>query len=350
MGPAPLVVLAATLLSACVALPTRDSLSSLPGPQANLVGDAAMSDARARFRDIFCALLSRDSATPVPAGCDGWLWRLDDEPAATHRPLPDADLAPQVYLVTGAFSECLGDEARPFNTAAARLRSRGYRIATVVVSGRSGPAFNARQIAERLADPPAGEEGPAVLVGYSKGINDILEFLVDFPQAAARVESVVSVAGAVGGSPLASQMAGIYDALLEGIPSSRCPPGDGQVIDSLGSETRRDWLESHDLPHSVRYYSIVAFTTSERVARILRPAWKLLIAYDSRNDGQLLARDALIPGSTLLGYVDADHWSVAIDVESVHPVLGARHDTRPFPREALLEAILLKLAEDRVPD
>jgi hypothetical protein len=249
--------------------------------------------------------------------------------------------------VSGAFSECLGEEARPFGLAAARLRDRGYRIATIIVSGRSGVEFNARQIAERLAEPHPGEDGRVVLVGYSKGVNDILEFLATYPDVASRVEAVVGVAGAVGGSPLAAQMAGTYDVLLQGIGSSHCPPGDGQVIDSLRPESRREWFATHGLPGSVRYYSLAAFTTRDRIARILHPPWKLLLAHDPRNDGQLLARDALIPGSVLLGYLHADHWSAVIDVESVHPVLGAREDPTPFPRETLLEAILLQVAEDR---
>ena len=36
---------------------------------------------------------------------------------------------------------------------------------------------------------------------------------------------------------------------------------------------------------------------------------------DPLNDGQLLFIDQLIPGSALLGYVNADHWTVAIPVE-----------------------------------
>jgi hypothetical protein len=45
--------------------------------------------------------------------------------------------------------------------------------------------------------------------------------------------------------------------------------------------------------------------------------------------------------------VHADHWSAAIDVEIVHPLLGTRPDPAPFPRAALLEAMLLQLAESR---
>jgi hypothetical protein len=343
-----LVVAVAGVLSGCMSLPTRQELSALPAPHTELAGRRAVTDGRARFRDIFCAVLEREQAGDAQQRpCSEWLWNLGDDPVVEHRPLPLPDLAPQVYLVTGAFSECLGDEARPFNNATTRLRAAGYRIATIVVGGRSGSEHNAQQIAERLANPLPGEEGPVVLIGYSKGANDILEFLVRYPGLAARVETMVSVAGAVGGTPAADQAVGVYDLLFNRIPSSRCAPGDGKVIDSLGQQVRQSWLEQNALPGHVRFFSLATFTTRERVAATLVPVWKILLAHDLRNDGQLLARDMLVPGSTLLGYADADHWSVAIDVEEVHPVLGARTDAVPFPRAALLEAILLQVGESR---
>jgi hypothetical protein len=92
---------------------------------------------------------------------------------------------------------------------------------------------------------------------------------------------------------------------------------------------------------------MAAFTTRPRVAAALVPTWEQLLRHDPYNDGQLLARDALIPGSTLLAYLDADHWAAAIDVESAHHWLAARQDPVPFPRAALLEAVLLQLAEAR---
>jgi hypothetical protein len=346
---APLLLLAYAALAGCVSLPTREELISPPGPEAALDAGEPLVDGRSRFRDIFCALLPRDSASGDPPDCSGWLWRLDDEAPASPQPMPAPDRTPQVYLVTGAFSECLGDEARPFNGAVPLLTAAGYRISTIVVSGRSGPAHNARQIAERLSAPPAGEEGPVVLIGYSKGANDILEFLVSYPDIAARVSSVVSIAGAVGGSPLAAEAEDLYDLLLRRLPSKRCPPGDGGVVASLRPEARREWLATHRLPGGIRYYSVAAFTSRERVARVLVSTWKRLLRFDHRADGQLLARDALIPGSTLLAYLHADHWSAAIDVEAVHPVLGARRDRAPFPRGALLEAILLQLSEATTP-
>lgn len=340
------ILLLALPLWGCTSLPTRQELLSSPGPQSTLPAGLPIQDGRARFRQIFCGVLDRSAAgNGQERACSDWLWQLDDESPVESRPLPEPDLTPQVYLVSGAFGDCLGDEARPFNSAARALSAAGHRIATIVVSGRSGSGRNAQQIAERLEQAPPDEAGPVVMIGYSKGANDILEFLVRYPELAARVASVVSVAGAIGGSPLAASAGGFYDVLLSWIPSDRCPAGDRDVIDSLRQQERRDWLAQNALPDSVRYYSVAAFTTRPRVADGLLPSWKLLLPYERRNDGQLLAGDALIPGSTLLGYIDADHWSAAIDVESVHPVLGARPDPTPFPRAALLEAILLQVSE-----
>lgn len=346
--PIPLILLAVATLSGCVSLPTRQELMSLPGPQATLPAGISIRDGRARFRDIFCGVLAeKPAADDQNRECSDWLWQLSDEPPTERRPLPDADRAPQIYLVTGAFSECMGEDAAPFNGATDTLVDTGYRIASIVVSGRSGSEHNARQIADRLSASLPGEEGPVVLIGYSKGANDILEFLVRYPDIAARVESVVSVAGAIAGTPLATEGAGAYDMLLDWIPSDRCPPGDRRVVDSLREDVRRDWLAHNPLPASVQYFSLAAFTTRPRMARAFVPAWKFLLRHDRRNDGQLLARDSLIPGATLLGYLDADHWSAVINVEAVHPVLGARRDAVPFPRAALLEAILLQVAESR---
>jgi hypothetical protein len=130
------------------------------------------------------------------------------------------------------------------------------------------------------------------------------------------------------------------------MPASQCPPGDGEVVDSLRPAVRKQWLRDHELPRQVHYYSIAAFTTRERVARALVPSWKILLKYGRRNDGQLLARDELIPGSTVLGYLNADHWAVALDIEDDWPLLAQRSVDDPFPHLALLQAILQRVAAD----
>jgi hypothetical protein len=332
---------AAMALPGCVSLPTTEELLRPPAPHLAADAQPGIVDGRGEFRQLFCASLEEhpeDAGSPVP--CDFWLYHLEDEPpgAPVPHPLPTPPL--QVVLVTGAFSECFGDEALPFGSAVNHLRDDGYRIDTIVVGGRSGTEHNARQIADFLGAWPVQRDLPLVLIGYSKGTSDILQFLVDFPEQRKQVDAVVSVAGSIGGSPLADEYDGLYELLFSHLPSGHCPPGDGDVVHSLRTEVRDQWLRDNALPATVDYYSIAAFTDRERVARALVFSWETLLKYGRRNDGQLLVQDALVPGSTLLGYLHADHWAVALDIEAESPLLAHREESAQFPHLAFLDAVL----------
>jgi hypothetical protein len=62
---------------------------------------------------------------------------------------------------------------------------------------------------------------------------------------------------------------------------------------------------------------------------------------DARNDSQVLFYNQVIPGSTLVGYLNADHWALAVPVSRSHPWLGSTLlNHNGYPREALLEALL----------
>ena len=126
----------------------------------------------------------------------------------------------------------------------------------------------------------------------------------------------------------------------------RCEKGDGAVVDDLRTNVRKMWLAENVLPSHVRYYSLAAFTTRDRMARALVSTWKSLLRDNWRNDGQLLPEDALLPNSTLLAYLDADHWAVAMELEKEHGVLAARRDESRFPHGALLGALLHVVGED----
>jgi hypothetical protein len=157
---------------------------------------------------------------------------------------------------------------------------------------------------------------------------------------------VVSVAGPIYGSPLADKAKGAYSALLAKAPYDKCPPGDGGVLQSLSPAAAMEWLATNPLPLHVRYYSITGFTTRKHVARLLVPAWRLLNRTDVRNDGQVFAADAVIPGSTLLGLANADHWGIAETIESVRTFLADRPDPRPFPLEQLFVSMIRFVAHD----
>ena len=343
-------VLSATmLLGGCATTPDARALLAAPVPLKTVEGSPAVREGRAGFRRVFCSAMRADGLMPSDdASCDRWLWRLPDEPEGSpgrdeFAPMPGH---PAVFLVTGAFSECVGEEARPFTTGAARLRASGAQVETVVVSGRSGTANNARQVADAIERAQPDVDQPLIVIGYSKGALDVLRFLVDFPVLADRVDAVVSVASPIYGTALADTADPVYSALLAKLPYEGCPPGDGQVIRSLSPATATQWLVSNPLPDQVRYYSLAAFTTREHVARALVPPWRFLNRIDFRNDGQVVAADAVIPGATLLGYANADHWGVAQRVESAHAVFAARPDPAPFPLEQLFLSIVQFVSDD----
>lgn len=335
------------VIGGCASLPPaeelRDSVAAYPGGPV-----PASLDGRARFREIFCQLAAPHEERGFdPETCNDLLWSLEDEPTPSNSrsvlPALASDL--RIFVVSGAFGDCRAIDTTPFGSEIQQLASRGVRIEPVMVSGRSGTEHNARQLAEAIERSGLRPEDRIVLIGYSKGAVDILQFLADFPQLGRQVVSVVSVAGAIYGSHLAAKADWWYRNLFTESFAKTCDPGDGQVISSLLPDTRRAWLEEHPLPQHVAYFSLAAFTTDEHLSRGLNVPWRILSAYDLRNDGQLLVGDSVIPGSTLLGYANADHWDVAISLELQMPHLSARKSPRHFPRSALLEATLRYVSE-----
>ncbi len=342
-----LVILATALLlfSGCTRVPRYEELQQtravLPTP-----APGVKADGRVRFREIFCALVQTQGVSPEQRAteCDTLLWRLADEPAQqAESPVPLLDPTLQVFVVGGAFSDCFGTASIAYRDAVERLSAEGYPVAALDIGSRSSSEHNARMIAEGLAETPGG---PVMLVGYSKGAVDILYFLANYPDLARRVVAVLSVAGPIRGSEVAKQGLWAYDTFLSGTFAQRCDPGDGGVLDSLLPETRLEWLLQHPLPDTVRFYSLVAFTTREHLARGLMPTWEILASSDLRNDGQLTITDGIWPGSTLLGYVNSDHWGLAIAIEEELSFIAARPDDRLYPRGLLFEAALRYVAED----
>ena len=55
----------------------------------------------------------------------------------------------------------------------------------------------------------------------------------------------------------------------------------------------------------------------------------------------------MIPGSTLLGYLNADHWAASVPIAESHPFIG-RHfaDRNGYPRQAMAEALMRYIEEE----
>ncbi|MEA3015835.1 MAG: hypothetical protein QOI38_557 [Sphingomonadales bacterium] len=304
---------------------------------------AGVSDYRARFREIFCAIREREN---YPRPCEELLHRLSGEAAASGLPVSFAAPAERrrILVVPGIFGECAAHIATPFKDAEEQIRSMGYRFDLIPVSGRSSSAANARTIRDWIRDNVAPGER-LLVIGYSKGTSDILETLALYPQSLPPGTAIVTVAGVVAGTPVADWWERGHSAVAQ-LPLPGCGPGDGEGMASITRRERLDWLSRNVLPPDRSYFSIAAFALKRNISIVLQPFNAQLSGIDAWNDGQILHHDAIIPAGYLLGYLNADHWAVTLPLARYAPWLGRTVVNRnEFPRAILLEAIVRSVEE-----
>jgi dienelactone hydrolase len=339
------------MLGACVTRPLVPYSADTPPLILVPAAKTGVVDKRARFREIFCAVLeAHGRALPDYRPCEEALSRVGTEPTGTGEAV---DLGPSrrhlvAAVVPGIGYGCFEPWLKAPGTVAKYLRTENFDEVMIKVDSLSSTSHNARQIRDALMAMPA-EEGPPriVLIGYSKGAPDILEAIVDYPEIRSRVAAVVSAAGAVGGSPLANDAEQYQADLLQHFPGAKCEPGDGGGVASLRTGPRQAWLAANPLPANLRYYSLVTFPQPERISWALQSSYHKLASVDSRNDSQLIFYDEVIPGSVLMGYLNADHWAIALPIARSHKTIGNLFVTQnAYPREALLESVLRFIEED----
>jgi len=339
------------LCVACATKPLAPYSTDTPPLVLIPASEAGIQDKRARFREIYCAVLEVHGTELADyRTCEDALTRVGIEPAGTGAPV---DLGRSkrhlvAVVVPGVGYDCFKPWLNPPSTVVIHLQQSGYDAIMLDVDGLSSSANNARQIRDAILamQSPAGPSR-LVLIGYSKGAPDILEAVVAYPEIRRRVAAVVSAAGAVGGSPLANDAEQFQADMLRHVPGATCTSGDGGAVQSLRPATRKGWLAQNPLPRELRYYSLVTFPQPERISSILKSSYEKLSRVDTRNDSQMIFYDQVVPGSVLLGYVNADHWALAVPIARSHPMIGSLFVTQnAYPREALTEAILRFVEED----
>jgi hypothetical protein len=345
------LVAACFALAGCSAAPLVPFSSDGPPLVMMPAAQAGISDGRGRFREIACAVLeTHREDQPNYEPCEQALSRVGEEGGATGEPvnLDDSRQNLVAALVPGIGWECFRhwlDWEERFKVEATQF---GYRNFIFEVDGLSGTAHNARMIRDEIMARREGlGDRRLVLLGYSKGAPDILEAIVDYPEIRPWVAAVVSVAGSVGGSPLAYDFDEDDLDLLQHVPDSTCSSGDGEGVRSLHPAVRQKWLAENPLPNSIPYYSVVTFPQEDQISDILKGSYRKLAAIDPRNDSQVLFYDQVIPGSTLVTYLNADHWAVAVPVAESHPFIGKHFvDQNAYPWRAIFESILRFVEED----
>jgi len=341
-------LLATVISSGCASKPILSYESDAPAQVLAPIRVAGVSDGRARFREIFC---ERFDAIGPPAdgrpSCSDYLHRLADEPASNREPVRSRIPLQSVrfVFVPGYFGDAIPGGVRALGPSIDRLVGKGYRIEYVQVSGGGGSDYNANQIAAYFRERAFPEGEKLVVVGYSKGTIDLLHFLAANPDLARQVDAMVSYVGAVNGSPLAE----VYpEFLVNTVLALRgSDGGDKAGYRSLKPSVQMPWLASHPPPSDIKYFSFASFTDRENISSILTDGYDRLSQINPRNDGQLIFYDQILPGSTLLGYGNGDHWAVAMPfTEKVSGYAATIATRNVFPRDAMFEAVLLYVREN----
>jgi hypothetical protein len=326
------------VLGACTATPPPGA-ARLPVPAVLTTPEVVgVRDLRAAYRAALC---SRIEATG--RSCDEVLVRAAGEPlpGPAGPPAPGLGGRYRVAFVAGFLAACLEPYVTPFGDVLASLRAAGIEVHPLRTAGRGRIADNAAQLGRQIDALPA-DPRPLILVAYSKGLPETLELVVRRPDIAQRMAAVLSLSGASNGSPLADRFGGAYRRWVAGLPLSGCGTGTGAEMDDLRRDVRLDWWRRHGAALTVPIFALVTMPAREHVSPLLRPAYRILARVDPHNDGNLVWYAQIPPRARLLGYLDADHWTVAIPFAQALP-LGAAlfHDTvpRPLVIDAALEVI-----------
>lgn len=348
---AAMVATAIFFVTACSTTPLSPYTEDTPPLVLLPASQAGIDDKRGRFREIFCAILEERKATlPDYLPCGDALTQVGVEPHGTGRnvELGQSKRHLTVAIVPGIGWDCIHEWLNIKNTAATHVRQFGYDMVALQVDALSSSANNARQIRDAIMAMELKDTEPnLVLIGYSKGAPDILQAVVSYPEIRKHIAAVISAAGSVGGSPLANDATQSQLNLLRHWPDAKCTIGDGGALESLRPSTRRSWLANNPLPSDFPYYSLITFPNPERISSILESSYEKLSRVDARNDGQVIFYDQVIPGSALIGYINADHWAVSVPIARSHETIGSMFvDQNNYPREALLEAVLRFVEEE----
>ncbi len=362
----PRLALALTLLcSGCASWVAPPEVLS-PHPIVNLpITAAGVKDERPAFAVLFAQELQAHPG-PKPQPIDAWLHGIEkqtdkEKPSslkALNQRFTEQVPGTSVLLVPGLFADCFEDQSVPFGDGLVREpglnRREAYRqyadlglagIRSIAVAGRESSEANALRVAEAIRQEAARPEVKRiVLVAYSKGVPDSLRALTllrtqqGLPPA---LTDLVSVAGVVMGTRLADHFENLFENLSTRIDPFGCSASDGREVSSVTQRESVAWLVAHPPPAELRYHSVAGFAKASEIGISLRPFNAALNNIDPRNDGQLLSRDAILPGSSLLAEARADHWDIALPRER-HPnsLMRASTSERGYPREALFRSLI----------
>ena len=250
---------------------------------------------------------------------------------------PPVSTSYRVLVIPGVLSSCQSN-TQAFQDGQAHLRDKHGMTVEFLQTANDTSTANGAKIAAYLHEKMANESRKYIIVSYSKGSPDVQEALANDPQARNAVAAHITIAGAIGGSPIAETMPAIAERYAGMLKLGTCDGNVAEAFKSLRQDVRKRFLADHPDP-LVPSFSLAAVSDATTTSKMLLQAWKLLTAYDSRTDSQILQSDALIPGGNFLGTLRADHLAVALNYENVtEATIRSAADHNHYPRVALFEA------------
>ena len=327
-------VLGSAALAGCAPAPPLYT-DATPPMLVTTPAEAGIVDLRGRYRAALCRRLP-----PKSPPCDDVLLRLPGEsPAPSEAPASDALRRYRLAFIPGLFSECLQALARPFADVIPDLTRAGADARYFSVAGRGSVATNSARLETEIASLP--DDGlPLIVFAYSKGLPDLLDLVVRRPESAARIAAIVSLAGAANGSLLADRYLTTYRRWLSGLPLVSCGSGTGDEINDLRRDVRLEWWRQHRAAISIPIFLLVTTPRRDHVSPTLSAPYRELARTEPRNDGMLFWYDQLVSGASLLGYVNADHWGVAMPLSQELKAVDFLFYDDEVPRTLLVEAAI----------
>jgi len=253
-------------------------------------------------------------------------------------------------LVPGLSGDTVSALVGPFMCARDEIAVRGYTTRVVWLNGRTGCDDNAATLRDKVLQAADSYSSKVNLIGYSKGCADSLHMIANYPETHECVASLVSLGGIVWGSKLADSTPTWLRKLVQYIPLPGSAFGDGKAIRDLSCQFREEWMREITLPSTIRYASVAAVPTPERVSRVLRGTYRKLSLHSIHNDSQVVYNDTLLPNGELLATVNADHWAIALPFSRrwTAPLTGFLINQNDFPRTLLLQAIIDHVTDRRL--
>ncbi len=295
-----------------------------------------------QFADIFCSVLKQKNPDEGDwGGCNQYI------EGTGHDDVKLADIPTnfRVLIVPGFMSSCFSDSPA-FLEGQKPLRER-YHLTVDLLPVPNDPSDeNAKLIGNYIREQSKTDPRKFIVVGYSKGAPDVQVALAKEEGVAAHVAAFVSVAGAIGGSPIADALPGQFDKWINQYSLKGCQGDIAAGFKSLQRAARRAFLASYPTT-PVPAYSIIAKSAKDTTSKALLQTWQLLTSYSPVEDGQLLRDDAIVPGSKFLATALADHFAVALPFDkSSDSAIRSGMDKTKYPRGALLEAIVRFVTAD----